>query len=100
MIRKDISILLMVYFFGVTMFINLKEKIIIEKYLEKSIYQIEPLPNEKFDFKFNDLDATINLLTDIFMNFGLCENDEPNETGLILDDLIGRLWQYKLNETK
>ncbi len=77
------------------MIVNLKEKMIIEKYIKKSIYKIKPVSTEKFDFKFNDLDKIIDLLTDIFMNFGLYENDEPNETGLILDDLIGRLWQYK-----
>lgn len=78
------------------MIINLKEKYIIEKYLKGYSYKIEVISDKKFDFQFEDLDKIIDLLTDIFINYGLQKNDEPNEDGLILDDLIGKLWQLKL----
>ena len=78
------------------MIINLKKKYIIEKYLKGYSYKIEVISDKKFDFKFEDLDKIIDLLTDIFINYGLQKNDEPNEDGLILDDLIGKLWQLKL----
>jgi hypothetical protein len=78
------------------MIINLKEKYIIEKYLKGYSYKIEVISDKKFDFQFEDLNKIIDLLTDIFINYGLQKNDEPNEDGLILDDLIGKLWQLKL----
>ena len=78
------------------MIITLKEKNIIEKYLKEASYKIDVISDKKFDFQFENLDKTIDLLTDIFTNYGLQENDEPNEDGLILDDLIGKLWQLKL----
>lgn len=78
------------------MIISLKEKYIIEKYLKGYSYKIEVISDKKFDFQFEDLDKIIDLLTDIFINYGLQKNDEPNEDGLILDDLIGKLWQLKL----
>ncbi len=78
------------------MIINLKKKYIIEKYLKGYSYKIEVISDKKFDFQFEDLDKIIDLLTDIFINYGLQKNDEPNEDGLILDDLIGKLWQLKL----
>lgn len=77
--------------------ITLKEKLVIEKYLKKFDYKIETISNNKFNFQFDNLDKTIDLLTDIFMNYGLKKDDEPNNEGLILDDLIGKLWQLKLN---
>ena len=77
--------------------ITLKEKLVIEKYLKKFDYKIETISNNKFNFQFDNLDKTIDLLTDIFMNYGLKKGDEPNDEGLILDDLIGKLWQLKLN---
>ena len=76
------------------MIINSKEKMIIEKYL-KSTYCIKSISDTRFDFEFDDLDTTIDALTDIFINYGLKENDEPNQDGLILDDLIGKLWKLK-----
>ncbi len=82
------------------MIINLKEKNIIEKYLKEASYKIDVISDKKFDFQFENLDKTIDLLTDIFTNYGLQENDEPNEDGLILDNLIGKLWQLKLNNNK
>ena len=77
--------------------ITLKEKLVIEKYLKEFDYKIETLSNNKFNFQFDNLDKIIDLLTDIFMNYGLKKDDEPNNEGLILDDLIGKLWQLKLN---
>ena len=77
--------------------ITLKEKLVIEKYLKKFDYKIETISNNKFNFQFDNLDKIIDLLTDIFMNYGLKKGDEPNDEGLILDDLIGKLWQLKLN---
>ena len=77
--------------------ITLKEKLVIEKYLKKFDYKIETISNNKFNFQLDYLDKTIDLLTDIFMNYGLKKGDEPNDEGLILDDLIGKLWQLKLN---
>ena len=77
--------------------ITLKEKLVIEKYLKKFDYKIETISDKKFNFQFDNLDKTIDLLTDIFMNYGLKKDDEPNDEGLILDDLIGKLWQLKLN---
>ncbi len=77
--------------------ITLKEKLVIEKYLKEFDCKIETISNNKFNFQFDNLDKIIDLLTDIFMNYGLKKDDEPNNEGLILDDLIGKLWQLKLN---
>lgn len=79
------------------MIISLKEKNIIEKYLKEFDCKIEAISDKKFNFQFDNLDETIDLLTDVFMNYGLKKDDEPNDEGLILDDLIGKLWQMKLN---
>ena len=54
------------------------------------------ITSETFEVSDSELDELFDIVGNEFMETGLEKNDEPNERGLRLEDLIGRL-SKKLN---
>ena len=81
------------------MIVKLNEKL--KKLLIEVVEKHRPdmrrlITSETFEVSDSELDELFDIAGNEFMETGLKKNDEPNERGLILEDLIGRL-SKKLN---